>query len=153
MIHGTIMGMRLSFRAVVLYTTMSIYIASLLLIGLDNPDGVDRGLSMYGYEILMIGWLGIFAGVFPVYGYVLGIVSFFALRAEKQLTALISSVLGLLFGLQAIYLQSVNAQINFFDSYNSWEMGMGVLSIGYYVWIVALSLLIVQCVIAYISRK
>src|SRR3989338_2459542 len=141
--------MRLNGYDIASYATMALYVGSLLLPGLILTNEVGQTMSQYGYQILIIGWLGIFAGVFSWYGYILGIVGFIALRARKKNTALVCSGGGLFLGFQAVYFQAVNAQINFLDSYNSWERGMGELSIGYYLWLIALSLLIVQCVIAY----
>ena len=144
--------MHLGGRNIALYITMAVYVGSLFLPGLVLTNEVGQTMTQYGYQILILGLLGIFAGLFPVYGYVLGIVSFIAIRSAKKSVALACSILGLLLGLQAMYLQTVNAQINFFDSYNSWEKGMGVLSAGYYLWMFALALLAVQCVLAYFGK-
>jgi hypothetical protein len=145
--------MQLNGRHVALYTTIVLYLGSLLLPGLVQTYEGGSTSIQYGYEILMLGLLGIFVGLLPCYGYVLGIIGFIALRLKKTTFALICSVLGLLLGLQALYLQMVNAQINFIDSYNSWERGMGELSIGYYVWLSTLGLLIVQCIIAFLGTS
>ncbi len=140
-------------RDAVLYVTMAIYIGSLILPGLVLSNGVGQVMTQYGYQILMLGWGGILTGVFPWYGYMLGLVAFKQLRKGSKKVALICSVVGLFLGLQALYLQTVNAQINFIDSHNSWEKGMGVLASGYYVWLFAYSLLVAQCIIAYIRWK
>lgn len=144
--------MHLNGHSITLYTTMALYAVSLLLPGLVLTNEVGQTMTQYGYQILMLGWLGIFTGVFSWYGYVLGVVALATLRAGRKRMALICSVVGLLLALQALYLQSVNAQINFGDSFNSWERGMGVLAAGYYLWLFALGVLVIQCVVAYFAK-
>lgn len=136
-------------RSILLYGTIALYIGSLFLPGLTTTYGA----SQYGFEVLLVGWLGIFSGVFSWYGYVLGIVCFILLLNKKKSTSIIFSAIAFLFALQALYLQMVNARINFFDSYNSWERGMGELSVGYYVWLFALGLLVIQSFVAKMSHR
>lgn len=134
---------------VALYVTVALYFYSLILPGFMQTNEVGQVITSTGVQVLMMGWLGIFAGVFCWYGYALGLVSFFLLHIKSFKWAFILSVVGLIMGLQAIYLQETNAQINFLDSYNTWDRGMGQLASGYYLWLLALGLLVVQSAIAY----
>lgn len=130
---------------IALYAMMVFYGVSLLLPGLISGEG-----TMYGYQVLQIGWLGIFTGVFSWYGYILGIVVFILLRKGKSIAALKYSVVSLFLGLQALYLQMTNAQVTVSEGggSDSWVNNMGELSTGYYLWILVLILLVIQCLVA-----
>lgn len=137
--------MALRLRQILLYITMALYLGTLLLPGLvlHYEGGHDK--VIYGYTILAMGWGGLFSGLMSWLGYILGIYSFIALKANNRFLALGSGCIGLVFALQSLYYQSINAQINFFDSYNTWDRGMGELSTGYYAWLAVFVLLVVQC--------
>lgn len=143
--------MKQTIRDVVLYTTMVAYAGSLLLPGLVLTHVEGQSMVQYGYQILIVGSLGIFTGIFSWYGYMFGAAAFVALKARQSGIALLCALFGFMMALQALYLQKINARINFLDSYNNWENGMGVLGTGYYVWLFAFAFLLVQCIVAYLS--
>ncbi len=102
---------------------IAFYVISLFLP--SDTKGSDIGLAA-----LVIGWLGLFQGIFAWYANPLWIFAVNALRDKKYKSAVFFSMSSVVLALQVILMLSMDWKVNFIDS--EYVIVPGV---GYYLWL------------------
>ena len=123
-----------------LHAALALYVISVALPGIE-VSSVERGAAYtnlyYGYQVLLMGWVGLIFGMFGWYG---NVFFFYALAQAKRpapknpllfscLALLIGSIDFLFYQIVRLFTGGKHPMIDHFG-------------IGYYVWIVSLALLV-----------
>lgn len=132
------------------WISLVVYVVSLFLPGIIYEPSVATGYvrpTDFGYQILSLGWLGIFYGYIAWYANPLYFIALVVLKAKAYRTAFKLSIASILVGLTALLINTVPA-----------NEGGGVTAIrsfgiGYYIWLVALAVQFYAIIVEIKSAK
>jgi hypothetical protein len=119
-------------------------------ISLALPGVIKNGgsqISEPGFIFLMIGWGGLIQGIFSWYANPLAFIAVRALFSNNFQKAVVCSLLSIPLALQALLFQG--EQIGYIDSTGPF----GVLSYGYYLWVLSLVYLSVLCLVGFVKNQ
>ena len=133
-----------------LLASLILFIASLFLPTIitnessSHPFYISYPMSM-GLPYLVIGWMGIFTGMFAWYANIVGLIAFIFTSTKKHDAGIFFASIAILLGLQSLLLTEIPNIVNS-DTINYF-------SIGFYVWILSFVAIFISCLISLLKLK